>query len=137
MNESVYRQTCRPSNANTCQRCGEAFARCLTGRPKRFCSDACRDSARRDRKVVQRFKNGARYPYSGEPRNDAKSACGTSTFSPENRGRGSVDKTLWRSIVELEVFAGRDWSEVVSTDGVACQVATLRSRALRNGGERS
>ena len=116
MNESVYSQTCRPSNANTCEHCGGAFARCLTGRPKRFCSDACRDSARRDRNAVQRFKNGARYTHSGEPRNDEKSACGTASNFAENQGRGSGINAPAR-VIETEI-GGRNWIEIFSTDGV-------------------
>ena len=48
-------------------------------------------------------------------------------------GRAPVAKALWRSIVELEVYGGRDWHETISSDGVRSKVTTLRPRALREG----
>jgi hypothetical protein len=86
-------------NTRLCPVCHEPFRRNLTGRAKRFCSDACRDSARRDKKAVQRFKNDARYPYGGEPRNDAKSACGP---------RGNFQKMA----VDPLTFTVRDGSSI-------------------------
>ena len=53
------------------------------------------------------------------------------TCKPVIAGRGYIEPQLWHAIVEVEVFAGRDWIEVVSTDNVTCLVAVLRPRALR------
>lgn len=37
-------------------------------------------------------------------------------------------------VIEVEVFGGRVWREVVSPDGVLYQIGTLRKRALHDGG---
>ena len=36
-----------------------------------------------------------------------------------------------RHVIEAEVFGGRIWRQIVSSDGVVCEVGTLRPRALR------
>jgi hypothetical protein len=37
-------------------------------------------------------------------------------------------------VIEAEVFGGRTWRQVVSPDGVVCEVSTLRKRTLVEGG---
>lgn len=116
-------------NTRLCPVCHEPFRRNLTGRAKRFCSDACRDSARRDKKAVQRFKNDARYPYGGEPRNDAKSACGPRGNFQKNGGR-PPDIHGPRRVIDIEIGGGHIWHEVVSVDGVRSTVTQIRPAAL-------
>ena len=116
-------------HAQRCGSCGKEFARNLTGRRKKFCNDNCRDQARRHRKAVQRLKNGAHYPYSVEPRNDAKSACGPRGKLPENGGR-PPDIHAPRHVIEAEINSGHVWAETISTDGVRCLVAQIRPAAL-------
>jgi hypothetical protein len=36
-----------------------------------------------------------------------------------------------RHVIEAEVFGDRIWRQVVSSDGVVCEVGTLRPRALQ------
>jgi len=36
-----------------------------------------------------------------------------------------------RHVIEAEVFGGRIWRQIVSSDGLVCEVGTLRPRALR------
>ena len=125
--ESVYPGRLRHGNA--CQNCGKPVAAKHTGRKPRYCSDRCRDAHRRQLNFD--FCGATRYPCQAKPRNAENSHANSNGCRGALAGRGSVGKALWRSIVELEVYAGRDWSEAVSSDGVAYRVATLRPRALR------
>jgi predicted nucleic acid-binding Zn ribbon protein len=117
----------RKTQGPCCPVCGHPVPRWLIGRRKRFCSDACRDEARRARNFSILGRG------SGVPRNAGNPHIISTTYSPVFVGRGSVDPQLWHAIVEVEVFADRDWMEVVSTDNVTCLVAMLRPRALREG----
>ena len=36
-----------------------------------------------------------------------------------------------RHVIEAEVFGGRIWPPMISSDGVVCEVGTLRPRALQ------
>lgn len=111
----------RPSAV--CVSCGRALEARHTGRKRRYCSDRCRDAQRRQ--LNFEFCGTTRYPCQAKPRNAENSRDTSGTSQADFAGRGSaVTKRLWRSIIELEVYAGRTWSEVVSTDGVLCQVAT-------------
>lgn len=115
-----------------CPVCGESFARKLSGRRKKYCSDQCRlESHRTNRKAVQRLKNGARYPHEGLQRNDAKSACGPDTFLAGFAGR-PPDICGPRDVIAIEL--DREWTETTSTDGVRSFVSIIRPRALRDGG---
>lgn len=110
----------RPSAV--CVSCGRALAARHTGRKRRYCSDRCRDAQRRQ--LNFEFCGTTRYPCQAKPRNAENSRDTSGTSQPGFAGQGCANKRLWRSIVELEVYAGRNWSDVVSTDGVLCQVAT-------------
>jgi hypothetical protein len=35
-----------------------------------------------------------------------------------------------RKVIDVEVIAGREWQEIVSSDGVVCYVSRLAQRAL-------
>jgi hypothetical protein len=50
-------------------------------------------------------------------------------FRPQNQGVRAP-----RHVVEAEVFGGRKWRSIISSNGVVCEVSTLRKRALRDGG---
>jgi predicted nucleic acid-binding Zn ribbon protein len=112
-----------------CVNCGRALKRKHTGWKRRFCSDRCRDQARKGRKSA--FRGTVLGGSSRQPRNAGNSGTISKTCKPVLSGRASVDPQLWRAIVEVEVFAGRDWREVTSGDGVKSEVAVLRPRALR------
>jgi hypothetical protein len=113
-----------------CGTCGKPITRNLQGRPKRFCSTHCRNQARSARKAIQRFKNGARYPHSGEPRNDSKGACGTGTFCTEKSGR-PPDIAAPKRVIDIEL-GGLVWR--ADPEGGCTLVAQLRPPALRNNG---
>ncbi len=111
-----------------CPICAAPLSRKLIGRRKKFCSDRCRDQARRLRETaVQRLKKGARYPCSRVPRNDERNACATGTFEGENRDRAPAISGP-RNVIEAEVIAGFEWREVLSADGIVSFVRQLRAR---------
>lgn len=130
-------QVADPRTHRRCPKCGKPIKRNVRGRQKKFCSYYCRDQARRlqhfagpsHRKPVQRFKNGARYPYEGLPRNDAKNPCAAATFEAGFSGRGSGIQGP-RHVIAIEL--DRDWTETTSTDGVRSFVSILRPPALRD-----
>jgi hypothetical protein len=141
LNGTSHQLQVHRGNAATCQRCGKPLAAKRTGRKPRYCSARCRDAHRRQLNfdfcattraaITGAFKNPARYPHQAKPRNAKNSPAISSGCRANLAGRGSVDKALWRSIVEREVFAGRDWREVTSSDGVKSEVTMLRPRPLR------
>jgi hypothetical protein len=114
----------RKQRCCACAVCGNELTRNLIGRHKKFCSDHCRVEAHRtkhvgrlpNRNVLQRLKNGARYPHEGLQRNDSKSACGTGANFQKNSGR-PPDIQAPRHVIEGEI-GGRGWIGVISTDGV-------------------
>jgi hypothetical protein len=103
-------------HAQQCDACGKPLARNLKGRRKRFCSDACRDSARR-------ANNFAVLGCRREPRNDSKTPCGTAASFVEKRGRAS-GITGPKHVIDIEL-GGLVWIE----DGVAL-VAHIKPPAL-------
>jgi hypothetical protein len=113
-----------------CPVCGESYVRNRTGRHRKFCSDQCRDRARPDRKLAGALKNGAHYPYSAEPRNDAKSPCGPRTNFQKNGGR-PPDIRAPRRVIEAEI-GGRGWIEIISTDGVRSFMRAPSGKAVRH-----
>jgi hypothetical protein len=115
-------KTSRSKFQGRCPICGEPFTRNTSGRRKRFCSDRCRDEARRARNfsVLGRCR--------GEPRNRAKSPCGTCTFFIENRGRASHGIVGPRYVIEVEIERAHSWT--VELSGYA--VAQPRKPALRS-----
>jgi hypothetical protein len=124
-------------HAATCADCGCTIVLKHTGRKPQYCSARCRDAHRRQlnfdfcgttRAAVTK---PARYPCQAKPRNTKNSPAISSVCKPSLAGRASIGKALWRNIVEVEVFAGRDRREVTSSDGVKSEVTMLRPRALR------
>ena len=112
-----------------CAVCGHALVRKHTGRKPRFCSDRCRDRARKGRKSA--FRGTVLGVGSHRPRYARNSDVNSKACKPVFAGRGSVDPRLWHTIIEVEVFAGRDWQKIISRDGVPSEIAVLRARALR------
>lgn len=113
-----------------CAACGRNIIARHTGRKRRFCSDRCRDQARRtrfvarlDKKGVQRFKKGGRYPHSGVPRNAGNPSTISNGCKADLAGRGSAISGLWRRIVEVEIIEARTWQSSISRDGVKSEIA--------------
>jgi hypothetical protein len=108
-----------------CARCGRIVPR--QARQQTYCSARCRKSAnQRSRKAFLGRDTGA-------PTNPPKKVNGFNTFGPSKSG-SSIALQGPSRVLAAEVFNGRDWRQVVSLDGVVCQVGTLRQRALRTNG---
>jgi hypothetical protein len=118
----------------TCAKCGGGF---VPRKPwQEFCSSRCR---------LQAFRHEARHAFHSPGATQQDTGAGeiiavrpspiqevpvnTHAFHPQNQHLRAP-----RHVIEAEVFGGREWRQVVSPDGVVCQVGTLRQRALRNGG---
>jgi endogenous inhibitor of DNA gyrase (YacG/DUF329 family) len=108
-----------------CPICGNAITTKRAGRKRRFCSHRCRDEAWRNRN----FQKTAHTKQSR--RNAINSPTQSIICDGQKRGRASVDAALWRQILDIEVIGGRDWLPVVSSDGVASQMALLAPPLLR------
>jgi len=102
-----------------CIRCGRMVPR--KARQQQFCSDTCRERAReRSRKAFVGRTTGA-------PTNPPKKLNGFNQYGgPKSRS------SLVLNAVQTEVFAGRDWHTVASSDGVVSEVSTWRARSLIN-----
>jgi hypothetical protein len=113
-----------------CLRCGRSVPR--QARQQLYCSDACRERGR-ERTRVGAIKKGARYLPTSAPANPQKKVNGFNLLSAPKSG-SSLGSGAPRWVIEVEVFGGRAWRQVVSSGGVVCEVGTLRKRALRDGG---
>jgi hypothetical protein len=54
--------TIQLESPTVCEWCDTSFVPYVTGRPKRFCSDVCRDSAYKQRKATMPGRNEKRCP---------------------------------------------------------------------------
>jgi hypothetical protein len=125
-----HRKTDRPAPLHrdapvVCPQCGRIVAR--KARQQIYCSTHCRERGKeRTRKAFLGQDTGA-------PPNPLKKANGFNVLRARENG-SSIPQNLRRKVIETEIFGGREWRQVVSSDGVVCQVSTLRQRTLRNGG---
>ena len=109
-----------------CAVCGREVTR--ASRQQKFCSVRCRQQAHYEKLVAE----GRFDPILGQdtalPTKPPKNSNGVnnlqaakSASTPRIHGP--------RDVIEVELFAGRDWAAVVSLDGVICMVASrLRRR---------
>src|SRR5262245_16946510 len=107
-----------------CPACGRIVRR--KARQQRYCSTHCRKRAQR---AVEPLKILPHHHPSGGGTNPPKKFNGGNALQGP-KSRSSLPREAWRTIVEVEVFGGRAWEAVVSSDGVTCEVAPLRPRAL-------
>jgi hypothetical protein len=103
--------------------CGRAVAR--ASRQQKFCSVRCRQQAHYEKLVAE----GRFDPVLGQdtalPTNPPEKLNGVNDL----RGgkAGSTPRIFGpRDVIDVELFADRDWAPVVSPDGVVSQVARLR-----------
>ena len=109
-----------------CDACGRTVVRC--SRQQRFCSDRCRDFARRENNAPTAFKNPVVGEDTGKPTNPTKKLNGFNGL--RGAKSGSTPRIFGpRQVIERELFGGRDWHEEVSPHGVVTQVARLRRSA--------
>jgi len=112
-----------------CPGCERRVAR--KSRQQVYCSSKCR-------KRGAYAKNGRTAIYSADL--DRGSGLGTNPHENGNdfnalqwsKSGSSTGIVGPRLVIEAEVFAGREWHEVISADGVRSQVSTLARRALVN-----
>jgi hypothetical protein len=108
-----------------CRVCGRRVER--AARQQLYCSRVCRERGK------ERVRKASLGGDTGAPPNPPKKLNGNNHFGA-GKSRSSIPQNLWREVIETEVFAGRSWRPVISSDGVFCEVSTLRPRALRDNG---
>jgi hypothetical protein len=115
--------------------CGRTVTR--HSRQQRFCSDRCRDFARRENNACTAFKNPVVGEDTGKPTNPPKKSNGfkglqAAKLGPTPRFYGSRDVICGRrDVIVTELFEGFNWTAVVSPDGVCCMVASRSRRRPR------
>jgi len=91
--------------AVSCQACGRKVKR--QSRQQRYCSDRCRDFARRENKARTAIKNASGYPGSGQPTNPPF------FINKNNELRGAKS----RSSLPLNVLGGFRWPNSIAVEG--------------------
>ena len=111
-----------------CEVCDRTVVR--RSRQQRFCSDRCRDFARRENKARTAFKNPVAGQDTGKPTNPPKKSNG---FNGLQAAKSGSNPRIFgpRDVIEAELFAGRDWIPRESADSVVCMVAPRLRRRRR------
>lgn len=110
-----------------CAHCQRTVRR--KSRQQRFCSRRCRVSAHRAKAALEQIRIRPRYPH-GLSETNARKKAGISNGLRE-RFSGSTPHIFGPArVIETEVYGGRNWRSVVSSDGVTVEIARLRPRAL-------
>lgn len=94
-----------------CEVCGSACEVAATGRPRRFCSNACRQKSYRDRAV--------RVPVRLRRRHAWVRAAGKRPIRPDGSPASSTDARTWGSWAEVQSGAG-DGFGIMLGDGLGC-----------------
>jgi hypothetical protein len=108
-----------------CRVCGRRVER--AARQQRYCSRICRERGK------ERVRKASLGGDTGAPPNPPKKLNGINGLQGA-KARSSTPQNLLREVIETEVFGDRSWRPVISSDGVSCEVSTLRPRALRDNG---
>jgi hypothetical protein len=87
--------------AVSCEACGRRVAR--KARQQRYCSDRCRDFARRENKAHTAIKNPVLGQDTGQPTNPLK------TSSENNR----LQQEKWQPSIPLNVLGGYRWPDSI------------------------
>jgi endogenous inhibitor of DNA gyrase (YacG/DUF329 family) len=111
-----------------CAACGRMVPR--AARQQRYCSDRCRDFARREKDASQingrtAIKNHVVGEDTGQPTNPHKLSNGFNALQAAKAGSTRVICGPQR-VIQRELIAGRAWHEEVSPNGVVVQVARFR-----------
>jgi hypothetical protein len=108
--------------------CGRRVKR--RSRAQKFCSDKCRQRARREKTVRdggQKIgQGGSTRPVTNPPKN-----CRVFNGLQGAKSRTSPSISGPDYVLDFEIFEGREWAAVTSPDGVTCTVSSLRSPPLR------
>jgi hypothetical protein len=108
----------RAGNLLRCAVCGAALAPRRGSRRQKFCSYRCRDEARRARNHAK--FSATRYPCQGKPRSVQNRPLSSKDCESVFADRPLRINAVPRAVIELELFAGREWLTVTSPDGVIC-----------------
>jgi hypothetical protein len=114
-----------------CPICGRVVPR--RARQQRFCSTKCREQGKVPRK--NRNKKSAPLPPYLKATEPLEKANGFNVLRAQKSG-SRVGSNVPREAIEAEIFGGREWQQVVSPDGVVCEVAVLRPRTLQSSQRR-
>jgi hypothetical protein len=121
--------TAGPRHRSRCAACGGVFFAPATTRPRRFCSDRCRDAARRQRNhELFGVARGRRRGSGGVPRISKNNRVFSKAYKPDFRDRGS-GISAHSGVIEIEILAGRSWHEVTSPDGVKTWISAVATVA--------
>jgi hypothetical protein len=114
------KQVQRIEHAATCAVCGKSLKPNRTGRPRCYCSDRCRDEARRGRDYASFV--GCRYPNEEIPQNADNNAARSMTCEGHfgDQAHGIIGPA---GVIAVEVTARRRWCAETSIDGVIVEVA--------------
>jgi hypothetical protein len=105
-----------------CEACGRSVTR--RSKQQRFCSARCRQFALRENRARTAIKNPVLGMDTGPVTNPPKKLNGFNGL--QGAKLGSTPRIYGpRHVLERELFAGSDWQQVVSPDGVVTQVARL------------
>ena len=108
-----------------CAHCGRSVLR--QARQQKFCSAHCRELARECCRKASLGQD------TRAPTNPQKKINGFKSL-PAPKSGSSIALRAPRRVIEAEIFDDRRWRHVVSSDGVVCEVGTLRKRTLVEGG---
>jgi hypothetical protein len=98
-----------------------------------YCSRKCRQQAHYGKLVAEGRFNPVLGKDTGLPTNPPRKSCNFSKLQATKTG-SNLRICGPARVTERELFAGRDWREATSTDGVVCLVASLRHTPTRSGG---
>jgi hypothetical protein len=123
----------KTDSLKTCASCGDVF---VPRRPwQTFCSSGCRlDAFRRRAAGTSETYEMDRPTRAPEINAVASSPIAKTPVKPHFPNAFQRGVRTPRHVIETEVFGGRTWRQVVSSDGVVCEVGTLRKRTLVEGG---
>jgi hypothetical protein len=97
-------------------------------RNQQFCSTRCRQQAHYEKSVAEGRFDPVLGGQAALPTSTPKKSNGTNGLQAA-KSRSTSCICGPRDVIEVELFAGRDWTPAVSPDGVVCMVAArLRGR---------
>jgi hypothetical protein len=111
----------RAGNLLCCANCGAALAPLRGSRRQKFCSYRCRDAGRRARNFAK--FSATRYRSQGKPRSIQNRPLSSKDCNGVFADRPPGINAVPRVVIELELFADREWLTVMSPDGVICMTA--------------
>ena len=109
-----------------CAVCGRAVTR--ASRQQKFCSVRCRQQAHYRKLIAEGRFDPLLGPSTALPTKPPKNSNGVNSLQAA-KSASTLRIYASRRVIETELIAGRDWTAVVSPDGVVCMVAPrLRGR---------